>query len=82
MLRRSSYLLFIVVLALLTWTAATDLAAKLLILFVPNAYAQITRVTGGSNTLAIILTAAMLAIILPLIGLLSRLFLIVVFRSE
>lgn len=72
MLRRSTYLLIVAVIGLLTWTAATDLTAKLLILFVPDAYAQITRFTGGSNTLAIILTGAMLVIILPLCGWLSQ----------
>jgi len=57
MLRRSTYLLIVAVIGLLTWTAATDLTAKLLILLMSGTLPRLSALTGGSETLAIILVA-------------------------
>ncbi len=57
MLRRSTYLVILAIIGLLTWTAATDLVAKVLIFVMSGMLQRLSALTGGSETLAIILIA-------------------------
>ena len=58
MLRRSTYLVILAIIGLLTWTAATDLTAKILVLFMPSTLLTIGAITAGSETVAIMFLAS------------------------